>query len=98
MSRVMIKQTDGSIVFTAKIVPGSSRTVAAGLLDGMVKIKVAAVAEKGKANHCLVEFLAEKLGVKKKDVSIVSGQAGPIKQIKVDRISAEELAEKLGFE
>ncbi len=98
MSRMMIKQTDGGIVFTAKIIPGSSRTVAAGLLDGMVKIKVAAPAEKGKANQCLVEFLAEKLGVKKKDVSIVSGQGSPVKQIKVDRISAEELAEKLGFE
>ena len=98
MSRMMIKQTDGGIVFTAKIIPGSSRTVVAGLLDGMVKIKVAVVAEKGKAKHCLVEFLAEKLGVKKKDVSIVSGQASSVKQIKVDRISAEELAEKLGFE
>ena len=98
MGRMMIKQTDGGIVFTAKIIPGSSRTVVAGLLDGMVKIKVAVVAEKGKANQCLVEFLAEKLGVKKKDVSIVSGQASSVKQIKVDRISAEELAEKLGFE
>ena len=97
MSRVMIKQTDSGIVFTAKIVPGSSRTVAAGLLDGMVKIKVAAAPEKGKANQCLIEFLARKLGVKKKDVTIVSGQASPVKQIKVDRISAEELAKKLGF-
>lgn len=98
MSRMMIKQTDGGIVFRAKIVPGSSRTVVAGLLDGMVKIKIAAVAEKGKANQCLVEFLTEKLGVKKKDVSIVSGQGSPVKQIKVDQISVEELAEKLGFE
>ena len=93
----MIKQTDGGVVFTAKIVPGSSRTVFAGLLDGMVKIKVAAAPEKGKANQCLVEFLAKKLGVKKKDVSIVSGQSSPVKQIKVDRISTEELTEKLGF-
>ncbi len=67
MGRMMIKQTDGGIVFTAKIVPGSSRTVVAGLLEGMVKIKVATVGEKRKGNQGPVGVLAGKRGVKKKE-------------------------------
>ena len=88
---------DDGIVFTAKIVPGSSRTAVMGLLDGMVKIKVAAAAEKGKANQCLIEFLAKKLEVKKKDISIISGKTSPVKQIKINRITSKQLTEKLGL-
>ena len=68
-----------------------------GLLDGMVKIKVAAAAEKGKANQCLIEFLAKKLEIKKKDISIVSGKTSPVKQIKINRITSKQLTEKLGL-
>jgi len=63
----------------------------------MVKIRVAAAPEKGKANQCLVTFLAKQLGVRKSDVEIVSGQTRPVKQVRVTGISAAELLEKLGL-
>jgi len=93
-----VQDVDGGVVFTAKVVPGSSRTAVSGLLDGMVKIKIAAQPEKGKANQCLVEFLAKKLGVKKKAISITSGQTNPVKQVQVIGISAGALIEKLNLE
>ncbi len=86
------------MVFTAKVVPGSSRTKAAGLLGGMVKIKVAAAAERGKANRCLIEFLAKALGVKTSSVSILSGLTNPVKRIKVDGVRAESLMKRLNLE
>ncbi|MDD5327821.1 MAG: DUF167 domain-containing protein [Phycisphaerae bacterium] len=89
------QDVDGGVVFTAKVVPGSSRTVVSGLLDGMVKVKIAAPPEKGKANQCLIEFLAKKLGVKKNAISIISGQTNPVKQVRVLGISADTLMEKL---
>jgi hypothetical protein len=92
-----IQDVDGGVVFTAKIVPGSSRTALSGLLDGMVKVKIAAPPEKGKANQCLIEFLAKKLGVKKKAISITSGQTNPVKQVQVLGISADVLIEKLNL-
>lgn len=67
--------------FTVKVVPGSSRTVYCGLHDGMYKIRLAAAPEKGKANKALVDFLAGLLAVKKKVISIESGQTSPIKQV-----------------
>ena len=84
-------------MFTAKVVPGSSRTAVAGVLGDMVKVRVAAAPEKGKANQCLVAFLAKQLGVKKGAVEIVSGQTQPIKLVRVTGISAAELLEKLGL-
>ncbi len=82
---------EGGVVFTAKIVPGSSKTAILGLLDGMVKIKVSAPPEKGKANQAICEYLAKRLGLKKKAVSIVSGKTNPVKQIRIEGISAENI-------
>ena len=90
-----IREINGGVIFAAKIVPGSSQTIVCGLLDGMVKIKVSAPPEKGKANRCLLDFLAKQLGVKKKTVSIISGQSSPVKQVQVLGLSAETLLKKL---
>jgi len=95
MADLKIENTDDGVVFLTKIVPGSSRTCVCGLLGEMVKIKVAAAPEKGKANQSLIEFLAKQLGVKKSDISIISGQTNPIKQVQVLGISADGLLKKL---
>jgi len=89
MSQLSIQKNAAGIAFKAKIVPGSSKTALVGVLDGMVKIKVSAAPEKGKANKCLIDFLAKKLRIKKNDISIVSGQTNPVKQIQIDGMSRE---------
>jgi len=98
MANLTIGEVDGGVVFAAKIVAGASKTAMCGLLDGMVKIKVSAAAEKGKANRCLLDFLAKQLGVKKNAVSIISGRTSPVKNVRVLGISAETLLKKLKIE
>ena len=98
MANPAIQEVDGGVVFTAKIVPGSSwPTRFCGLLDGMVKVKVSAAPEKGKANKCLLKFLAKQLDVKRNAISIISGQTSPVKHVQVLDISADMLMEKLGL-
>ena len=80
-----------------KIVPGSSSTRICGLLDGMLKVKVAAPPEKGKANQCLLRFLAKKLEIKKNAVSLISGKTNPVKQVRIIGISPETLLKKLNL-
>jgi len=98
MANPAIQEIDGGVVFAAKIVPGSSgQTRICGLLDGMLKVKVSAAPERGKANQCLLKFLAEQLGVKKNAVSIIRGQRSPVKHIQVSGISVDTLLKKLGL-
>jgi len=97
MSKLSIQEDGDGVTFTAKIVPGSSKTTISGLLDDMLKVRVAAAPEKGKANRCLVAYLAKQLGVKKKAVLIVSGQTNPIKQVRVAGMSTGILLERLGL-
>ena len=98
MGNLKIEEHDGGAVFTAKIVPGSSGpTRICGLLGEMLKVKVSAAPEKGKANQCLIKFLAEQLGVKKNAVSIISGTTSPVKHVKVSGMSADTLLKKLNL-
>jgi uncharacterized protein (TIGR00251 family) len=99
MANLTVQELDESTVFTAKIVPGSNGpTRICGLLDGMLKIKVSAPPEKGKANQCLVKFLAQTLDVKRNAVGIVAGKTSPVKRVQVLGISAETLHRKLDLD
>ncbi|MEJ2701674.1 MAG: DUF167 domain-containing protein [Sedimentisphaerales bacterium] len=98
MTGLSVRENDGGVVFTAKIVPGSSGlTRICGLLDGMLKVKVSAPPEKGKANQGLLKCLAKALGVKKNALSILSGTTSPVKQVQVLGISVGTLMKKLNL-
>jgi uncharacterized protein (TIGR00251 family) len=98
MGNLKIDQNNEGVVFVAKIVPGSSGpTRICGLLDDMLKVKVSAAPEKGKANQGLIKFLSKRLGVKKNAVSIISGMTSPIKHVKVAGMTAETLSKKLNL-
>jgi len=90
-----VQEDEHGVTFVAKIVPGSSKTAVVGVLDGMIKVKVAAPPEKGKANQGLIAFLAKKLGVRKNAVRIVTGQTNPVKHVQITGVSAETLLTRL---
>lgn len=93
----IFSDTKEGVMFTVKVVPGSSRTQIAGPMGQMLKIKVAAAPEKGKANDCLVDFLAEKLGVRKNAIAIVSGHTSPVKQIRIETMTSDKITQQLGL-
>jgi len=97
MSKLAIEEVDNSVVFKVKVVPGSSKTAVCGLLDDMLKIKVSAAPEKGKANKCLLDFLSKQLGLKKNAVSIISGKTSAVKGVRVMGISVKQLSKKLNL-
>ena len=92
---IALTDTAEGIVMTVKVVPGSSKTCLAGALGSMLKVKVAAAAEKGKANECLVDYLADLAGIRKNAITILSGQTSPIKQIRMNGITADTLRQQL---
>jgi uncharacterized protein (TIGR00251 family) len=98
MGNLKIDEHKDGVVFIAKIVPSSSgQTRICGLLDEMLKVKVSAAPEKGKANQCLIKFLAKQLGVKKNAVSIISGTTSPVKHVMVSGMPADTLLKKLNL-
>lgn len=95
MTDVAITESALGVVLCVKVVPASSKTHIAGLLDGMIKVRVSAPPEKGKANKCLTEFLAKKLALKKKDVRVVSGMTSHVKKIEITGLTAGQVTARL---
>ena len=82
--------TEGNaILLPVKVVPGASRTRYVGEWNARAKLAVAAPPEKGKANQAVTKFLADLLGVRKRDVSIVAGHTSTVKTIRIERVTAD---------
>ena len=67
-----------------KVIPRSSRSEIVGEMeDGTVKVKIAAAPEKGRANEALCALLAERYGVARSQVRILSGHGTPRKLVRI---------------
>lgn len=67
-------KAQGELRLTIKVIPKSSRNEIAAILEaGSLKLKIAAVPEKGKANEEIRAFLAEQFGISKRNVEIIRG-------------------------
>ena len=79
------------IRLAVKVTPNAGRNEITGFKDGVLQVKVNAAPEKGKANKELVDFLAEKLGIKKSSVLIIKGQASRHKVLFIQDINEDTL-------
>lgn len=96
-----IVATRDGVVLTLHIQPGAKKTEIVGLHGAALKIRLAAPPVDGKANACLLAFLAERLGVTKSQVELVSGESSRTKRVKVgagDTASVATIRVRLGIE
>jgi uncharacterized protein (TIGR00251 family) len=84
-----------STLLHVKVVPGASRDRVAGRYGEGIKVQTSAPPEGGKANAAVTKILAQFLGVKMEQVTLVSAAANPRKQFRISGLSAAQLAEKL---
>ncbi|HET8697278.1 MAG TPA: DUF167 domain-containing protein [Gammaproteobacteria bacterium] len=79
-----------------KVVPRASRSELAGWQDGVLRVRVAAPPEHGKANAALEALLAERVGVRKSAVRVVAGHGSPRKRVEIDGVALAEVERRLG--
>jgi len=79
-----------------KVVPGASRSELSGWLGDMVKIRVSAPPENGKANDAVEALLAEALGLPRSSVVIAAGKTAQKKVVEIQGLSLSEVMGKLG--
>ena len=87
----MLQKTGDFLSLNVKVIPNASKTCVVGLKDGLLKIRVAAVPEDGKANEELRSFLAKTLELHKRDIVIVSGEKSRSKILRLPSSAWEKL-------
>ena len=89
----MLKETDNGIIATIKISP-NSKTNEIIKTDNETKIKITAQPIDGKANKCLIEFLAKYFKVPKTSIKILKGETSKEKTI-LFSVKDDEKIEKI---
>lgn len=74
-----------------KAVPGAKKDEIVGRLGDRLKVRVSAPPEGGKANLAICALIAAALGVKARNVRVVSGQSTAEKTIEVDGVGPDSV-------
>jgi uncharacterized protein len=79
-----------------KVIPGASRDEVVGRLGEAVKIKLRAPPVEGRANAALVEFLAARLELPRRAVTLVRGETARQKILHIDGLDLATVRTRLG--
>ncbi|HSC27137.1 MAG TPA: DUF167 domain-containing protein [Vicinamibacterales bacterium] len=85
----------GYATLLVRVTPRAPRSAVAGMRAGALLIRLSAPPVEGAANEALTRFLAELLGVPRRDVAVVSGLKSRDKRVAIAGLSADQLAAKL---
>ncbi|MEL7562317.1 DUF167 domain-containing protein [Dehalogenimonas sp. 4OHTPN] len=78
-----------------RVQPGAKQTEVVGFYADSIKIKVAAVPQKGNANAALIEYLSSELGLPKDAIQIIRGHFGRNKSVSFEGLTPEEVKRRL---
>ena len=84
-----------SCTLELKTIPNAPSNLIAGWLGNALKVKVRAPAQEGRANEALLEFLAEKLKLPRRAVTLKQGEKSRQKVISIDGLSLIEARQRL---
>jgi len=79
-------EQSGSILLKVKVEPRSSRPGVIGLYGDSLKVKLTSPPVEGKANNEIISVLSKVLGIKKKQIEIISGRSSKNKIIRLTGI------------
>lgn len=78
-----------------RVSPGARTTELVGRQGEAWKVRVAAPPERGRANDAVLKLLADRLGVARGELTLVSGASGRDKVVELQGLSADEADRRL---
>ena len=80
-----------TITLSVRVTPRAKRNSVTKVEDGSIKVYVTAPPADGRANEAVVETIAEWLGVKRRQIAIVSGATSRNKVVRLTGVSQEQV-------
>lgn len=79
-----------------KVVAGASRSAIVGWSGGRLRVRIAAAAERGKANAALVALIAEALDMPRAAVRLAAGATSARKTLEISGLEQSQITARLG--
>jgi uncharacterized protein (TIGR00251 family) len=92
---IPVRDTVQGATFSIKVHPRAKRNAIAGEVGEALKVALTAPPVEGKANAACIAFLAEALGVSRSAVTILAGESGRQKVVRIAGLAADEVRKRL---
>jgi hypothetical protein len=92
MSSWCRREASGDVLLDLHVQPGARKTEIAGVHGDALKVRLAAPPVDGRANDCLIDFIAARTGVPRAAVELVSGATSRRKRLRIRGASQEAVA------
>lgn len=86
---------NGSVIVTIRVVPRASKSEIVGMVDGILRVRIAAPPVDSAANAEIIKLFSKTFGVSRSDVTIVSGETSRNKRIIIANLSQSKFEEKI---
>ena len=83
MKAAWCSQHGEAVRLSMQVLPNAKKTEVVGLIDGVLKIRLQAQPLEGQANEELIRFIATKMKLPKKQISVVRGLTSQQKMIEI---------------
>jgi len=94
-SMIEIASHPEGVILPVRAQPGASKNGLRGEQNGMLKVSVTQIAERGKANKAIIEVLAKTLDLRRSQIELVSGELQSQKRFLIRGMSAGDLAQRI---
>jgi len=94
---IEIEQTSEGAVIQVKALPGSRTNEVRSGQNGMLKVSVTQIPEKGKANKAVQGQLAKGLRLRNSQIQLISGETNPFKRFLITGVTVEELRDRVNL-
>ncbi len=91
----MITVCPGGVVLDVRVIPRAGRSRIAGTRNDALLVRLAAAPVDGAANAELIEFLAETLGVPRRNVTVIAGERSRDKRVRILGVAVQDMTHLL---
>ena len=90
-----LREKDGTVIVKVVLQPRASRDEVLEQQGDCLKVRVTSPPVENQANIKLCELLVKRVGVGKKQVAVIGGHKGRVKQVEITGTNLEEVRRKL---
>jgi len=92
---IELEETKTGIILPVQAQPRARKNGITGVHAGRLKVAVTQAPEKGKANDALRQVLADELGIRPSQVTLISGETSAQKRFHITGLRIDTLAAKI---
>lgn len=91
----IVSEDAAGLTIAVQVVPRASRNEVAGVQGDLLKVRITAPPVEGAANEALLAFLAKALGLRRRDLELVSGEHARRKLVRIRGLDAATVQARL---